>query len=168
MNLRPLGYEPNELPTAPSRDDNGIATVEWGEEDSNLRRHCQQIYSLSPLATRESPRYNSTVYHMSHPLSRAFYANVQSRFPVASGTDPEMPRKLIGEIIIIVKADLLCNDRDGIPGRQQQHGSRFQPVLSYAPNRRDRKLPFKKHTKILAGNANGPGNFRNRQFCLIM
>ena len=52
---------------------------------------------------------------MSHPLSRAFYANVQSRFPVASGTDPEMPRKLIGEIIIIVKADLLCNDRDGIP-----------------------------------------------------
>ena len=28
----------------------------WGRVDSNHRRHCQQIYSLSPLATREHPR----------------------------------------------------------------------------------------------------------------
>ena len=28
----------------------------WGEQDSNLRRRRQQIYSLSPLATRVSPR----------------------------------------------------------------------------------------------------------------
>ena len=27
----------------------------WGMVDSNHRRHCQQIYSLSPLATREFP-----------------------------------------------------------------------------------------------------------------
>ena len=27
----------------------------WGKMDSNHRRHCQQIYSLSPLATREFP-----------------------------------------------------------------------------------------------------------------
>ena len=27
----------------------------WGRVDSNHRRHCQQIYSLSPLATREHP-----------------------------------------------------------------------------------------------------------------
>ena len=27
----------------------------WGKVDSNHRRHCQQIYSLSPLATREFP-----------------------------------------------------------------------------------------------------------------
>ena len=27
----------------------------WGMVDSNHRRHCQQIYSLSPLATREIP-----------------------------------------------------------------------------------------------------------------
>ena len=27
----------------------------WGEVDSNHRRRCQQIYSLLPLATRESP-----------------------------------------------------------------------------------------------------------------
>ena len=29
--------------------------VWWGKVDSNHRRHCQQIYSLSPLATREFP-----------------------------------------------------------------------------------------------------------------
>ena len=28
----------------------------WGRVDSNHRRHSQQIYSLSPLATREHPR----------------------------------------------------------------------------------------------------------------
>ena len=28
----------------------------WGKMDSNHRRHCQQIYSLSPLATREFPQ----------------------------------------------------------------------------------------------------------------
>ena len=30
----------------------------WGRVDSNHRRHCQQIYSLSPLATREHPHMN--------------------------------------------------------------------------------------------------------------
>ncbi len=29
---------------------------EWGKVDSNHRRRCQQIYSLSPLATREFPQ----------------------------------------------------------------------------------------------------------------
>ena len=28
----------------------------WGVQDSNLRRQCHQIYSLTPLATRETPR----------------------------------------------------------------------------------------------------------------
>jgi hypothetical protein len=28
----------------------------WGEEDSNLRRHCQQIYSLPRLTASVSPR----------------------------------------------------------------------------------------------------------------
>ena len=28
----------------------------WGMVDLNHRRHCQQIYSLSPLATREIPQ----------------------------------------------------------------------------------------------------------------
>ena len=32
-----------------------IGTFWWGMVDSNHRRRCQQIYSLSPLATREIP-----------------------------------------------------------------------------------------------------------------
>ena len=31
-----------------------LGMAEWMEKDSNLRRRCQQIYSLPPLATRES------------------------------------------------------------------------------------------------------------------
>ena len=32
------------------------ALENWGVKDSNLRRRSQQIYSLSPLTTRETPR----------------------------------------------------------------------------------------------------------------
>ena len=32
-----------------------ISDFWWGMVDSNHRRQCQQIYSLSPLATREIP-----------------------------------------------------------------------------------------------------------------
>ena len=28
---------------------------QWGVKDLNLRRHCHQIYSLTPLTTRETP-----------------------------------------------------------------------------------------------------------------
>ena len=35
-----------------------LTPVWWGKVDSNHRRHCQQIYSLSPLATREFPHIN--------------------------------------------------------------------------------------------------------------
>src|SRR5699024_3614372 len=31
-----------------------FSAPQWMEKDSNLRRRCQQIYSLPPLATRES------------------------------------------------------------------------------------------------------------------
>ena len=31
-----------------------LTPQQWMEKDSNLRRRCQQIYSLPPLATRES------------------------------------------------------------------------------------------------------------------
>ena len=34
---------------------NAARMIWWGMVDSNHRRHCQQIYSLSPLATREIP-----------------------------------------------------------------------------------------------------------------
>ena len=42
---------PTSFQTAPPRV---IMKLKWMEKDSNLRRHRQQIYSLSPLATRES------------------------------------------------------------------------------------------------------------------
>ena len=48
LNLRPSGYEPDELPTAPPR------YKWWREKDSNLRSRRRQIYSLLPLAARES------------------------------------------------------------------------------------------------------------------
>ena len=59
MNLRPLGYEPNELPdcSTPRRYEillyKNTSYSFWMEKDSNLRRRCQQIYSLPPLAARE-------------------------------------------------------------------------------------------------------------------
>src|SRR3954468_3705127 len=34
----------------------GRAKLQWGEQDSNLRRHRQRVYSPSPLTTRTSPR----------------------------------------------------------------------------------------------------------------
>jgi hypothetical protein len=43
------------------RREGGRAEKEWGREDSNLRSIAQQIYSLSPLTTREHP-------HRSLPL----------------------------------------------------------------------------------------------------
>ncbi len=53
MNQRPSGYEPDELPTALLRDIGNQRLLKWRKVDSNHRRQCQQIYSLSPLATRE-------------------------------------------------------------------------------------------------------------------
>ena len=51
MNHRPSGYEPDELPTAPPRDETW-----WTGVDSNHRSETRQIYSLLPLATREPVR----------------------------------------------------------------------------------------------------------------
>ena len=34
-----------------------IRHFQWGVKDLNLRRHCHQIYSLTPLTTRETPRF---------------------------------------------------------------------------------------------------------------
>ena len=42
---------PIKIPTALT----GNRYFWWGMVDSNHRRRCQQIYSLSPLATREIP-----------------------------------------------------------------------------------------------------------------
>ena len=48
---------PDRKAKSPSAKADGLW---WGRVDSNHRRHCQQIYSLSPLATREHPRVRFT------------------------------------------------------------------------------------------------------------
>ena len=70
MNLRPSGYEPDELPTAPPR---GEKSKWWREKDSNLRRRSRQIYSLLPLATREP-------LHL-HEIKLYFGAGERNRTP---------------------------------------------------------------------------------------
>ena len=70
MNLRPSGYEPDELPTAPPR---GEKSKWWREKDSNLRRRSRQIYSLLPLATREP-------LHL-HEIILCFGAGERNRTP---------------------------------------------------------------------------------------
>ena len=46
-----LSNPPNKKYRIPYR----VLGIWWGMVDSNHRRQCQQIYSLSPLATREIP-----------------------------------------------------------------------------------------------------------------
>ena len=66
LNLRPSGYEPDELPDCSTPRYSYLhymwsvgdyttsrTEVQWMEVDSNHRSNLQQIYSLSPLATRE-------------------------------------------------------------------------------------------------------------------
>ena len=54
----PLVAEPNSPPFVGERFSSSIPSKKnwWRGEDSNLRRHRQQIYSLSPLAAREPLR----------------------------------------------------------------------------------------------------------------
>ena len=66
LNLRPSGYEPDELPDCSTPRQLTYYSIiynkywnintyfQWAEVDSNHRSKLQQIYSLSPLATRES------------------------------------------------------------------------------------------------------------------
>ena len=52
---------PVRLPVPPLRHIHFfMINTKWMEKDSNLRRRCQQIYSLPPLATRESIHINGT------------------------------------------------------------------------------------------------------------
>ena len=56
--LRPAGRRPVRI-LSPQQKTEPRHTAQlgfwWGMVDSNHRRRCQQIYSLSPLATREIP-----------------------------------------------------------------------------------------------------------------
>ncbi len=66
LNLRPPGYEPDELPAALPR------VSWWRGVDSNHRRRCQQIYSLLPLATRE-PLHIYHKYTSGKPILLIFW-----------------------------------------------------------------------------------------------
>ena len=50
----------------------------WGKMDSNHRRHCQQIYSLSPLATREFPH----IIPVFKDFTRKTYQIIEICFPI--------------------------------------------------------------------------------------
>ena len=56
IHSRSASNPPSQMPI-PTRSTvlSDSASCWWGKVDSNHRRHCQQIYSLSPLATREFP-----------------------------------------------------------------------------------------------------------------
>ena len=59
LNLRPSGYEPDELPDCSTPRYKIKGFRQWTEVDSNHRSKMQQIYSLSPLASRESVHYET-------------------------------------------------------------------------------------------------------------
>ena len=48
--------------------------MEWGREDSNLRRLSQQIYSLPPLTARELPHFEQGAPYGA-PLKQRFALN---------------------------------------------------------------------------------------------
>ena len=62
---------PTSFQTAPSRDILlCLLKEEWAEVDSNHRSNLQQIYSLSPLATRESTHLQNTILLFCSAISR--------------------------------------------------------------------------------------------------
>jgi hypothetical protein len=54
--LYQLSYVGARRSLAPISASEGGAYWQWGEQDSNLRRLSQRVYSASPLAARTSPR----------------------------------------------------------------------------------------------------------------
>ena len=64
-----------------------FSCVWWGMVDSNHRRRCQQIYSLSPLATREIPHIQFGVFFGAGGRIR-FSAEKPRRLQRATGTLP--------------------------------------------------------------------------------
>ena len=59
----------------------------WGVQDSNLRRHCHQIYSLTPLTARETP-----------PSARTFTANIPEPSEFASLSETHCPQTSYNEL----------------------------------------------------------------------
>ena len=53
---------------------------EWAEVDSNHRSNLQQIYSLSPLATRESAHFISSYIALTSRYYSIMHSNWQELF----------------------------------------------------------------------------------------
>ncbi len=49
-----LAWKAMALPLSYTRN-KAVLVSQWGVQDSNLRRHGHQIYSLTPLTARETP-----------------------------------------------------------------------------------------------------------------
>ena len=73
---------PTSFQTALPRDN-----IEWAEVDSNHRRRCQQIYSLSPLATRES----------AHDLNNYEIVKIRGAYR-ARTYDPLLVRQMLSQL----------------------------------------------------------------------
>ena len=78
-------YDGNNLVLPCSRHD----PKWWRGEDSNLRRHCRQIYSLFPLATRE-PLHENHKATLWQPINQSLYQAIASFASVelAMGLEP--------------------------------------------------------------------------------
>src|SRR5262249_14861101 len=68
----------------------------WVEQDSNLRRHCHQIYSLAPLAAWVSTRMVPDLYRV----------RVVSRPQAAAKRSPEKTRRALLRAELAVRLEL--------------------------------------------------------------
>ena len=59
-----------------------VLVCQWGVKDSNLRRQSHQIYSLTPLTTRETPLFLIAAVTAGPVLSSLVFVNLSR----ASGT----------------------------------------------------------------------------------
>ena len=75
-------------PPPPQRPPARPQQVEWGEQDSNLRRHSQCVYSASPLTTRTSPRWIQAILEADRQGARRITATLGSPW------DPKSQRSI--------------------------------------------------------------------------
>ena len=103
----------NAIPTT-------LSTSEWGVQDSNLRRHSHQIYSLTPLTARETP-----------------LLSLESRRQILTilcclselGSCQELAKVPCGRHGL----DCLCDKR--LPNRNQHHGHERSKDIASEDNR---------------------------------
>ena len=63
-----------------------VAVRQWGVQDSNLRRRCHQIYSLTPLTARETPRLR---FNLHLPASSSPAGSLPQAYPYRMDTTSE-------------------------------------------------------------------------------